>query len=141
MHDSRMYRSCGMLKTRLHEEELSRSVIGAFFTVYNAMGYGFLEKLYSEAMERELRLRGHAVGREVSVEVAYEGAVLGRQRLGIVVDHKLVVEVKSTALLHPMAKRQLLNYLRGTTLEIGLLLHFGPQPKFHRLIHTDKSRN
>jgi GxxExxY protein len=129
-----------MPRKQLFEEDLSRSVIGAFFTVYNALGYGFLERLCSQALENELRARGHHVGREVPVEVSYEGAVLGVQRLDMVVDHKLVVEVKSTELLHPMAKRQLLNYLRGTSLELGLLLHFGPQPRFHRVIHTNEDR-
>jgi GxxExxY protein len=129
-----------MLRKQLIEEELTRSVIGAFFTVYNTLGYGFLEKVYATALENELRARGHVVNREVPVEVYYEGVVIGVQRLDMVVDGKLVVEVKSTELLHPNAKRQLLNYLRGTTLEVGLLLHFGPQPKFHRVIHTNSLR-
>jgi GxxExxY protein len=120
----------------LIERELTRSVIGAFYTVYNALGFGFLERLYASALERELRVRGHWVGREVAVNVRYEGDVLGQQRLDMVVDGKLVVEVKSTELLHPSARRQLLNYLRSTSLEVGLLLHFGPQPKFVRVIHT-----
>ena len=127
----------GMGKHRLYEEELTRSVIGAFYTVYDALGYGFLEKLYVEALERELRQRGHDVEREVAVEVFYEGKLLGIQRLDMVVDRKLVVEVKSTELLHPMARRQLQNYLRSTTLEIGLLLHFGPKPRFYRLINVN----
>ena len=66
-----------MRKHRLFEEELTHSVIGAFYKVYNALGYGFLEKLYAEALERELRLRGHDVGREVPVEVFHEGGTLG----------------------------------------------------------------
>ena len=127
-----------MRRHRLLEEELTRSVIGAFFTVYNALGHGFLEKLYVEALERELRLRGHHVEREVPIEVFYEGKVIGVQRLDMVVDGKLVVEVKSTEFLHPMSRRQVYNYLKSTRLEIGLLLHFGPQPKFYRLINVNR---
>lgn len=128
-----------MLRRQLLEEDLTRSVIGAFYTVYNAMGHGYLEKLYSHALEHELRMRGHQVEREVCVDVIYEGKVLGVQRLDLVVDKKLVVEVKSTELLHPMARRQLYNYLKCTSLEVGLLLHFGPQAKFYRLIHTNQT--
>jgi GxxExxY protein len=130
-----------MRRHRLFEEDLTRSVIGAFYTVYNSLGYGFLERLYAAALERELRRRGHDVGREVPVEVLYEGGVLGIQRLDMVVDRKLVIEVKSTELLHPMARRQLFNYLKSTHLEIGLLLHFGPQPKFYRLLNVNLDRS
>lgn len=126
-----------MRKHQLLEEELTRSVIGAFFTVYNALGYGFLEKLHAAALEQELRTRGHHVEREVLVDVIYEGRVIGVQRLDMVVDGKLIVEVKSTELLHPIARRQTFNYLKCTRFEIALLLHFGPQPKFYRLVNVN----
>jgi len=118
----------------LIEEELTRSVIGAFFDVYNTLGYGFLEHVYALALERELLGRGHRVGREVSVNIAYKGITLTSQRLDFVDDEKLIVEAKSTQTLPAFAARQLYNYLRATNLAIGLLLHFGPEPKFHRLI-------
>jgi GxxExxY protein len=114
------------------EERLTRSVIGAFFDVYNTLGFGFLEHVYVVALERELLARGHEVARELGVPVMYKGAEIAFQRLDLVVDHKVVVETKSTYELHPAAKRQLFNYLRATTLEIGLLFHFGPEPKFYR---------
>lgn len=113
-------------------------MIGAFFTVYNRLGYGYLERLYVMALERELRARNHDVGREVGVTVVYDGQVLGQQRLDMVVDSKLVVEVKSTERLHPSARRQLFNYLKSTRLELGLLLHFGPEPAFYRVICTNE---
>lgn len=119
---------------RLLHEALTRSVIGAFFEVYNTLGYGLLEHLYVTALERELRTRGHFVARELSVRVMYKGEELGIQRLDMVVDHLLVVEVKSTAVLQKIAPRQLFSYLRATALEVGLLLHFGPQPKFYRIV-------
>jgi GxxExxY protein len=118
----------------LIEEKLTHSVIGAFFDVYNTLGFGFLEHIYVMAMERELVARGHRVAREVGVNVFYKGELLGTQRLDMVIDEKLVVEVKSTYELHRAATRQLHNYLRGTNLDVGLLLHFGPEAKFHRLI-------
>ena len=78
----------------LIEEELTRSVIGSFFEVYNTMGYGFLEPHYVMALERELRAKGHRVHREFQVLVRYKGEELGYLRLDMVVDDRLVVEVK-----------------------------------------------
>lgn len=121
----------------LIEDELTQSVIGAFYEVYNTLGFGFLEHVYILAMERELRNRGHTVAREVAVRVLYKGERLATHRLDMIVDDKLVIETKSTYQLHPTALRQLQNYLRATTLEVGLLLHFGPAAKFHRLILTN----
>ena len=123
-----------MPRKELIEEELTRSVIGAFFDVYNTLGFGLLEHLYVMALERELRAKGHRVGREVGIRVVYKGEELGFQRLDMVVDDKLVVETKSTYELHKAAHRQLFNYLRATNLEVGLLLHFGPEPRFFRAI-------
>ena len=124
----------GMADRILVEEALTHSVIGAFFDVYNALGFGFLESLYVTALERELKGRGHRVAREFAVNIVYKGRTIGSQRLDLVVDDKLVVETKSTFDLHKVAVRQVYNYLRATNLEIGLLLHFGPEPKFYRVI-------
>lgn len=125
----------------LIEEELTHSVIGAFFDVYNTLGYGFLEHVYAMALERELLARGHRVGREVSVNIAYKGIPLTSQRLDFVVDERLVVEAKSTQILPAFAARQLYNYLRATNLAVGLLLHFGPEPKFYRLVSPSALQN
>ena len=121
-----------MSRIDLVEEKLTGSVIGAFFEVYNQIGFGFVESVYSKALEIELRERGHRVDREVSVPVHYKGIKLGGFRIDTLVDDKLIVELKSSQVLSPTAKRQLYNYLKATQLEVGLLLHFGPQPKFYR---------
>jgi GxxExxY protein len=112
------------------EEALTHSIIGAFFEVYNTLGFGFLEHIYKMALERELRARGHRVAREVMVRVSYKGEELAPQRLDMIVDDKVVVETKAAARLDRSAARQLYNYLRATRLEIGLLFHFGPEPAF-----------
>jgi GxxExxY protein len=122
-----------MAQGELIHKRLTHSVIGAFFDVYNGLGFGFLEAVYTTALERELRDRGHQVGREVLAPVRYKGEIVARQRLDMVVDTRLVVEVKSTYDLHGSAPRQVYNYLRGTGLHVGLLLHFGPRPKFYRI--------
>ena len=130
-----------MPRVDLIEKQLTHSVIGAFFDVYNILGYGFLEHLYVRAMERELGERGHHVAREVAVRVMYKGRDLGIQRLDLVVDDKLVVEAKATSDLHKAATRQLYNYLRATNLRVGLLLHFGPEPHFFRIVGPSKRDN
>ncbi len=114
----------------------TESVIGAFYDVYNTLGFGFLEHVYAAAMERELIARGHDVAREFAVRIEYKGQEIATQRLDMVVDTRLVIEIKATIDLHPTAKRQLYNYLRATDLTVGLLLHFGPRPRVYRQIST-----
>ncbi len=130
-----------MARGELFEERLTHSVIGAFFEVYNTLGFGFLEHIYVMALERELIEREHRVAREVAVRVLYKGHELGEQRLDMIVDEKLVVETKSTLDLHKSTNRQVYNYLRSTNLEIGLLLHFGPEARFHRMIYRNQKKN
>ena len=131
-----------MADIALIEERLTQSVIGAFYEVYNDLRFGFHEHVYVNALERELLARGHDVAREIAVEVAYKQDVVATQRLDMVVDNKLVVEVKSTLDLHKSALRQLRSYLHATRLELGLLLHFGPEARFYRLVHSnDQSRS
>jgi len=117
-----------MPRRRLIHEDLTRSVIGAFYEVYNVLGFGFLEHIYIPALEHELRARGHRIAREVWVTVFFKGMVMGKQRLDMVVDEKLVVEVKSTYDLRSGALRQLHNYLCATHLQVGLFLHFALSP-------------
>ena len=122
-----------MRRKDLLEEALTRSVIGAFFEVYNTLQFGLFEDLYAKALAWELVSRGHRVTREFGVRVCYKGCDLGIQRLDLVVDETLVVEIKSTQDLHKAAVRQVYNYLRVSNLELGLLLHFGPDPRFYRV--------
>ena len=100
-------------RTLIHEE-LTQSLIGAFYEVYNTLGFGFKEHIYSLGLERDLRSRGHRVGREVSVIVFYKGEELGRQRIDLIVDETLVVEIKSTFDLRHGVRDQLYNYLHAT---------------------------
>lgn len=128
------------MRDRLLDEKLTESVIGAFYEVYRELKYGLLEQLYAAALTLELRDRGHTVEREVRVPVEYKGHQIGWQRLDIVVDHHLVLEVKATEILPPNARRQLLSYLSATQLELGLVLHFGPKPRFFRIIQSNGLR-
>ena len=118
----------------LIEERLTHSVIGSFFDVHRELGFGYREFIYALALEQALVAKGHRVDREVAVMVYFRGEPLARQTLDMIVDDKLVVENKSTERLHPNASDQLFGYLCATTLEVGLLLHFGREAKFYRVI-------
>ena len=123
-----------MSNERLLQEELSQSILGGFFEVYNGLGPGYLECLHLAALERELMLRGHRVAREIAVRVFYKGYEIGSQRLDMVVEDAIVIEAKSTPELHKNETRQLFSYLRATNFEVGLLLHFGREPHFYRVV-------
>lgn len=114
------------------EEAITKAIIGAFYEVYNRLGFGFLEAVYAEALARELRRMGHKVEREVLVKVWYKGELIARQRVDILVDDKVIVEIRAGLALPQTGSRQLFNYLRGTDKEVGLLLQFGPEPKHYR---------
>ena len=124
-------------ETLLHES-ITGSIIGAFYEVYKQLGFGFLEHIYILALDEELRARGHHVARQFAVEVMYKDRVLAVQRLDMVVDERIIVEVKSTKSVHESAARQVLNYLRASRLDVGLLLHFGPRASFFRLISSKR---
>jgi GxxExxY protein len=130
-----------MRETGLIQRETTHDIIGAFYDVYRALGFGFLEHAYSLALERELVARGRRVSREVQIPIYYKGALLTNHRTDMIVDDAVVVEIKSTYALPPIAWRQTLNYLRATTLEVALLLHFGPEAKFYRIINSNVRAN
>jgi GxxExxY protein len=119
------------------EANLSEQVLAAFFEVYRELGYGFLEAVYINALFIELTKRGIDVRREVLVEVLYEGVSVGTYRIDLLVGNRIMIEVKSTKAIVDADERQLLNYLKATTIEVGFLLHFGPEPHFRRRILTN----
>jgi GxxExxY protein len=113
---------------------LTRGVIGAFFDVYNELGYGFLESLYASALAIVLRERGFRVAREVALEVRFHGEQIGLYRADMIVEDTIILELKAGATLLPGSKAQLINYLRISGLQVGLVLFFGPTPEFTRVI-------
>jgi GxxExxY protein len=126
--------------TELIEEELTQVVIGVFYDVYNSLGYGFLENVYGLAMERELTHLGQAVAREYPARIYLKGDPLCQYRVDMVVGEKVIVEIKATEQLHNSAMRQLRNYLKATDFEVGLLLHFGPEPKCYRQVLSNQNK-
>lgn len=107
-------------------------IIKAYYNVYNALGYGFLEKVYKNAMALELRKLGLAVFIESPITVYYEGAVIGEYFADLLVANKIIVELKAVRRLLDEHEAQLLNYLKAMPYEVGLLLNFGPKAGFKR---------
>ena len=114
----------------------TNEIIGAFYAVYNELRYGFLESVYASALEIEFLERGIPYVREHSLEVRYKSRLVGMYRADFLVAARVVVELKASRCLVDADKRQLLHYLRGTNQEIGLLLHFGPEASFHRMVFS-----
>lgn len=112
---------------------LTESIIGACYYVHSRLGFGFLESVYSAALERVLIRRGLRVAREVLVPIHFEHEIISYQRLDMLVEDRVIAEVKTGERLHEAAPRQLYNYLRATNLEIGLLLHFGRRATVRRI--------
>lgn len=121
----------------LFEEAITRRIIGAFYDVYNCLGYGFLESVYANALALEIVGRGLHVVREAGAEVRYKGEVVGMFRADLLVESRVVVELKASQKLDPAHGAQLVNYLRATDLEVGLLLHVGPRASFERFIASN----
>ncbi len=131
-------RLCRMDFDPLLERPVTKVIIESFYEVYNTLGFGFREHVYSKALEREIVSRGLMVQREVIVPVWYKGEIVSTERLDMIVEDRVLVENKSQRVLPTSSVEQMVNYLKATPLEVGLLLHFGPEPKFHRRVHTDK---
>jgi GxxExxY protein len=118
----------------LLHREITERILNSFYGVYDEHGYGFAEGVYSRSLVVELSSRGLKVAREVETIVMYKGVQVGVYRADLIVEGKVLVEVKTIETLSPADERQVLNYLKSTRLEVGLLLNFGPRPTFRRLV-------
>lgn len=126
----------------IHEEK-TKKIIQAFYKVYNTLGYGFLEKVYQNALLIELRKSGFECLSEVPIRVFYQGFQVGDYRADIIVDDCIIIENKALESIAEENEYQLINYLKATDMEVGLLLNFGKTPEFKRKIFTNdkKKRN
>jgi GxxExxY protein len=124
--------SRGSSRPVIIEKELSHAIVGCFFDVYNELGYGFLESIYARALEITMRGRGLRVDREYPIIVTFRGEQIGFHRVDMLVEQRVIIELKSTERLAESARRQLRSYVTALGLDLGILLHFGPVPRFHR---------
>jgi GxxExxY protein len=126
-------------ETYLHSD-LTENIIKAFYKVYNTLGYGFLEKVYENAMLIELRKMGFNAQKQIAINVYYEGELVGEYKADIIVVDKVILELKASESLHEQDEAQLLNYLKATEIEVGLLLNFGLKPQIKRKIFTNDKK-
>ena len=118
----------------MKHEELTEKIIKIFYKVYNTLGYGFLEKIYENAMMIEFRKAFIPAESQSSIKVVYEGELVGEHSADIIVDKKVIIELKAVKSLMQDHHAQLLNYLKATDIEVGLLLNFGPKPEISRKV-------
>lgn len=128
-------------KADLKHKELTETIIKAFYGVYNELGFGFLESVYQKAMVIVLRDYGLKVEEEKQIKVYFRGKVIGDYRADLWVNNTVILELKAAKTLVKENEAQLLNYLRATKVEIGLLLNFGPKPQFKRMIFDNSRKN
>ena len=118
----------------MKHQDITQKIIKAFYAVYNTLGYGFLEKVYENAMDIEMRKQGLRVITQLPISVYYDEQVVGNYVADMVVEDCVIVELKAACALSKEHEAQLLNYLNATEYEVGLLFNFGPKPDFTRKI-------
>ena len=129
------------MSDKLLHQSLTEAIIKIFYKVYNKLGYGFLEKVYENAMAIELRRLDIPFRQQQPVDVYYDGEEVGFFRSDIVVDSTVIVELKAEENLCKADEAQLTNYLRATPIEVGLLFNFGHKPEMKRKIFTNDRKD
>jgi GxxExxY protein len=122
-------------------EELTNQIIKAFYKVYNTLGYGFLEKVYLNALYIELIKMGFKADKEKRVLVYYEGHVVGDYNADLTVENIIICELKTNESLYEGDENQLINYLKATEIEVGLLLNFGKKPEIRRKVYDNDKKS
>jgi GxxExxY protein len=129
---------------KLLHKHVTDKILRAFYNVYNTLGLGFLEKVYENALAIEMRSMGLRVAQQQQLKVYYHGQEVGDYRADLVVEGLVIIELKVADAelkvadaIHEIFMAQLMNYLKATEIEVGMILNFGPEPKFKRLVWTN----
>jgi GxxExxY protein len=125
---------------KLKHQELTEGIIGIFYDVYNELGHGFLESVYEQALRIALCEAGVRVERQVPVSVWFRDQQIGDFRADLLADGRVLIELKAVRTIDQAHEKQLLNYLRATEIEVGLLLNFGMKPQFRRLVYENERK-
>ena len=120
------------VEKKFYHGELTYQIIGAAFEVYKVLGYGFLEKVYENALMQELQVRGINAAIQSPVKVDYKGVEVGNYYADMIVENKVIVELKTGESFNPVHEAQLLNYLKATGIKVGLLINFGEERCEHK---------
>lgn len=130
-----------MIKDNYIHSEISDLIIKAFYNVYNKLGYGFLEKVYENGMMIELKRIGLNAEKQKQLKVFYDEFEIGEYYADIIVNDCVIVELKAAESICPEHEAQLVNYLKASDIEVGLLLNFGKEPKFKRRVLTSEFKD
>jgi GxxExxY protein len=125
----------------LQHKEITDKILKAFYTVYNVLGYGFLEKVYENALFIELRKLGLFVVKQQHIKVYYDGQEVGEYFADLLVENLVIIELKAAEAIIDEHEYQLLNYLKATDKEVGLLLNFGKKPEFKRKVFQNINKD
>lgn len=125
----------------LKHADLTEKLIGIFFNIHNELGHGFLESVYEQAFSIVLAENNIFFQRQMAVPVWFHGQQIGEFRADLLVDGKVLVELKTGRDIEPAWEKQLLNYLRATDVEVGLLFNFGPNAQFKRYAFENDRKN
>ena len=126
---------------KLLHEEITEKIIKSYFKVYNILGYGFLEKVYENALAIELRKNGLEVKCQYPISVLYESEIVGEYFADIIVNDIVVIELKAAKEISEGNECQLINYLKATNIELGLLMNFGKEAEYRRKIFMNKYKH
>ncbi len=118
-------------------KEVTDKIIRGFFEVYNELGDGFLEAVYEHALYLVLTDYSLRVERQKDIEVHFRNAVIGSYKADLIVEGKVIIELKATRAIDPAHEAQLIHYLKATQMEVGMLLNFGRKPEFKRLVFNN----
>jgi GxxExxY protein len=121
-------------------KNVTDSILKAYYAVYNQLGYGFLEKVYQNSMYFELKALGYKVEAQKQIKVYFKNQLVGEYYADLLVEDKVIVELKACELLMNVHVAQLMNYLKATEIEVGLVLNFGEEPEFKRIIYTNNKK-
>lgn len=121
-------------------QDLTSSVIACFYKVYNKLGFGFLERVYENALLIELTKNELKIGRQKPINVYYDNKLVGEYFADLIVEDKVIIELKAAETLIEEHELQLINYLKAINIEVGLLLNFGRKPEIKRKIFTNDKR-
>jgi GxxExxY protein len=124
----------------LKHKELTDGILKTFYEVYNELGYGFLEKVYQNSMYIELKNKGYIVEAQNKIKVYYKGTEVGEYYADLIVENLVILELKAVDYIVKDFENQILNYLRSTDCEVGLLLNFGKKPEFRRKIFENNRK-
>ena len=124
----------------MKHQEITEQIIKAFYKVYNTLGYGFLDKVYENALSIELIEMGYKVERQKRVMVYYRDHIVGDYCSDLTVENVVICELKTHERLSEENESQLINYLKATNIEVGLLLNFGKKPELRRKIYDNEKK-